>query len=331
MFDHRVPLRSCAVIVIVAVVAVGAACGSSDGSQFGPDTSTQSQTGSDSGTGPGGNEDGGHGGFGSDDGGGSTSNLEVCDGIDNDGDGIIDNVDVGGDGVCDCLKIATLGFPGTVGEGDVFSSWLNGKSTAGAVALEAKTLTPELLEGFDVIVAQDVREGSQIGKGKGIGRAYAKAEVDTLEAWIKAGGGFMTLTGYGDTNEMTNSNRLLAPFGMKYGPDAILKKNGSVTVPIAHWTTSHPLAADITKVGVDNGHPVYGGDLIAWEPQPGKYDVGRATSAEKGHVFVWGDEWITFNSEWKNVADYQVERFWLNTLKWLSPANQCQVALPPVR
>ncbi len=29
---------------------------------------------------------------------------EVCDGIDNDGNGIIDDVDVGHDGVCDCLR-----------------------------------------------------------------------------------------------------------------------------------------------------------------------------------------------------------------------------------
>ena len=34
---------------------------------------------------------------------------EVCDGVDNDGDGIVDNRDSERDGVCDCLAIANLG------------------------------------------------------------------------------------------------------------------------------------------------------------------------------------------------------------------------------
>src|SRR5690606_5076652 len=53
------------------------------------------------------------------------SNEDTCDGIDNDGNGIIDDVDVGRDGICDCLMIATLGEPGVWGEGDVFATWLD--------------------------------------------------------------------------------------------------------------------------------------------------------------------------------------------------------------
>lgn len=34
---------------------------------------------------------------------------EICDGKDNNADGLVDNVDAGNDGVCDCLKVATLG------------------------------------------------------------------------------------------------------------------------------------------------------------------------------------------------------------------------------
>jgi len=44
---------------------------------------------------------------------------------------------------------------------------------------------------------------------------------------------------------------------------------------------------------------------------------------------VWGDEWISDNSEWQSHPDYQVERIWLNVITWLTPAKQCQVALPP--
>ena len=43
--------------------------------------------------------------------------AEVCDGVDNDGDGIIDNVDKEKDGVCDCLNIATIGAIGPCSNG----------------------------------------------------------------------------------------------------------------------------------------------------------------------------------------------------------------------
>jgi hypothetical protein len=46
-----------------------------------------------------------------------------------------------------------------------------------------------------------------------------------------------------------------------------------------------------------------------------------------GHIVVWGDEWITYDSEWE--ADDQVERFWLNILKWTSPSKVCQVPISP--
>jgi hypothetical protein len=43
---------------------------------------------------------------------------------------------------------------------------------------------------------------------------------------------------------------------------------------------------------------------------------------------MWGDEWITYDSEWKDHPDYQVELFWLNVIKWLTPKAECQVAVP---
>jgi hypothetical protein len=48
-----------------------------------------------------------------------------------------------------------------------------------------------------------------------------------------------------------------------------------------------------------------------------------------GRVVVWGDEWITYDSEWADVKGQQVELFWLNILKWLSPPKTCQVPIPP--
>lgn len=289
----------------------------------------QAKDGSVDTSGDGGNAGGSDGGSGSKRDGGS--NVEVCDGIDNDLNGIIDDVDVAGDGICDCLKIATLGYPGQWGNGDVFTSWLNGKSLDGAVSLGGQVLTADLLRPFQVVVIQDVRVGTagQEGKGKGIGRKYSTAERDVLKAWVEAGGGVMTLIGYGDATEIENVNVLLGAFGMSYGSTQILAKTGGSTVPVTHWAT-HPTTEGVQKIGVDNGYPVTGGFVVAWEPNPGNWDVARVETPGKGHVFVWCDEWITYDSEWTAHPDYQVERFWLNVIKWVTVEGFCQVTLPPI-
>lgn len=275
---------------------------------------------------------GGSAGGGGTGGGQGPGDTEVCDGVDNDHNGIVDDVDVGKDGVCDCLRVATLGFAGAWGQGNVFSSWLDARSVSGATALEGAVLTSALLERFQVIIVQDVRAGNagQSGVGNGVGRSYSAEEVEALRQWVAAGGGLMTLTGYADASERTNVNALLAPLGLSYGPNGVLFGGGGATAAVTHWGT-HAIADGIMKVGVDNGYPVLGaGTAVAWEPAPGDADVGRAADFEKGRVFVWGDEWITYDSEWTQHADYQVERFWLNTLKWLTPVQQCQVEIPEI-
>ncbi|MGE0791781.1 MAG: hypothetical protein AB7S26_39260 [Sandaracinaceae bacterium] len=240
-----------------------------------------------------------------------SSSAEVCDGVDNDGNGIVDDVDVGGDGICDCLIIATLGIAGEWGNGDVFAAWLDARSDIGATALTDQVLTPELLEPYQVIVAEDIR-----------GREYSASEVDALRQWIEAGGGFMTLIGYGDPSERTNVNALLMPSGIQYDATPILA--GSPTVPITTWHP-HPVSMSVTQVGVDNGYEVIGaGTVIAEE---GGFDVLRAVELGQGKVLVWGDEWITYDSEWTGHPEYQLERFWLNAIKWLTPQDECQVPI----
>ncbi len=247
---------------------------------------------------------------------GDGGSAEVCDGLDNDGNGVIDDVDKNGDGVCDCLLIATLGVKGSSGQGDVFAAWLTARSDTGAADLADQPLTPELLAKYEVIVAQDVHNNHQ----------YTDSEVSALSNWVNKGGGFMTLIGYSNAGEAHNVNTLLAPFTMSYTDQQILQKSGSSTVPITMWTP-HPIDMGVTAVGVDNGYPVQGmGDTIA---TGGGFDVAKVQTIGKGHVFLWGDEWITYNSEWQDHPDYQVQLLWLNAIKWLTVAGQCQVAIPP--
>ncbi|MFW6050943.1 MAG: hypothetical protein ACODAU_07205 [Myxococcota bacterium] len=257
---------------------------------------------------------------------------EVCNGEDDDGNGIIDDVDVDGDGICDCLRIATLGIPGQHSDGtEVFGEWLEERSDFGAVRLTPgdpdeqtatdQTITPELIEDFEVIVVENAS----------ILDEFTQAEIDAIEQWVRDGGGLMTLIGYAGPSERANVNSILAPLGVQYGEEQILASPD--TVPITNWET-HPTTENISQVGVDNGYPVVpleGEDAVGSPmvvASEDGHDVAVVNEVGDGRVFVWGDEWITYDSEWDKPG-YQVERFWLNVIKWLTPANICQVDLPP--
>ncbi len=266
-----------------------------------------------------------------------TPTPEVCDGKDNDCNGIVDDVDANNDGICDCINIATLGVPGTWGQGNVFGAWLAARTPNGATSLGSQVLTHTLIDPFNIIVVQDVYQN-------GGGRAYSAAEVQVLSEWVNNGGGLMTLTGYANPPvDNVNVNALLAPFGMSYGETQILNRNGAATsVPITQFAT-HPITAGVTAVGFDNGYEVsgpaspaagsnftvYAMGSAAADPAE-SFRVGEAMQVGKGHVDVWGDEWITYNSEWTSHPDYQVQLFWVNTLKWLTVLGNCQVAIPTI-
>jgi hypothetical protein len=44
---------------------------------------------------------------------------------------------------------------------------------------------------------------------------------------------------------------------------------------------------------------------------------------------MWGDEWITFDSEWAALPG--VETFWRNAISYLGPQDTCQVPPPVIR
>jgi hypothetical protein len=288
-------------LVVLGLVTAG--CEAAAGVRSGGDTSGSSSGGSSgsSGAGSGSSGSGGPGSSGGSSGGGGSS---FC-------------------------RIATLGYAGPWGQGNVFTDWLQTKSAQGTTGLANAALTPALLAPYQVIVVQDVRAGSpgQSGVGQGLGRSFSADEVEALRQWVAQGGGLMTLIGYADPSEVTNVNLLLTPYGLSYGSGQILAGGGGVTVPVTHWAT-HELAAGVTRVGVDNGYPVLGGGtLVAWEPSEDQA-VARAVETGNGHVLAWGDEWITYNSEWTGKPEYQVAHFWANALGWLSKTYGCQVPIP---
>jgi hypothetical protein len=251
-----------------------------------------------------------------------------CNGIDDDGNGIIDDVDANGDGVCDCLRVATLGRIGIWGTGNIFTEWLNSRGAEPAVALGDQTLTPELLAGFQVIVALNASTLEM--KSKGVtypgNHAYAASEVDALGGWVRNGGGFMTTIGYSSVEgtEIPNINLLLSPLGLGYDGTK-LDTDGYVT----KWAP-HPTTDGMGTARIQNGvRPLEtgAGTTVAWDE--GNRASMRVAEVDGGRVVVWGDEWITYDADWSNTTSLNIELFWLNLLKWLTPPTECQVPIPP--
>lgn len=334
-----------------AVVLLGSGCGGGSGSEVNGSGVSSGQGASSASTGSGaetGNDinHGGATGSGANHGGGgriildvagtssggATQNTgdgtpELCDGVDNDSNDIIDDVDAGHDGVCDCLNIATIGHIGPWSNGgNIFKSWLNARSPLGAVELADEELSADKLKKFQIIVV--LHADTTTIENKGVTapghHVFADGEVSAFEAWVRAGGGVMTTIGYtnNEANEVVNVNKLLAGLGMGYSTTKL-----GLSGNVSDWL-AHPVSDGISNIFTDNGAEpdgpsgmtiAHGGDKVALQ----------VSQADLGRVAVWGDEWVTYDSEWADVDGQQVEHFWLNLLKWLSPPGECQVPIPP--
>jgi hypothetical protein len=53
--------------------------------------------------------------------------------------------------------------------------------------------------------------------------------------------------------------------------------------------------------------------------------IGFAMQSAAGRGFVWGEEWIEFDSEWSTRPD--IKALWVNVFKWLQERG-CLLAPP---
>ena len=70
------------------------------------------------------------------------------------------------------------------------------------------------------------------------------------------------------------------------------------------------------------GWEVSGNGTPIMHPQ-GQANVPLAQVADvgEGRAIVFGDEWISFDSEWQSIP--QVEVFWANMIQWVGPSDIC--------
>ena len=136
------------------------------------------------------------------------------------------------------------------------------------------------------------------------------------------------------------------------------------SIPITDWNTSNPIAAGpdpsggtaIKAVGAFRGRSITTGananaSVVAMFNETsgnyaGKtYNIGVSAQVGNGRVFAWGDEWITYDSQWDgtNLSEppsaysnpydpcynqsptqvFQIPQFWYNALVWSDPLVSC--------
>lgn len=247
-------------------------------------------------------------------------NGEICDRLDNDDNGLVDDADVEGDGVCDCLKIASIGRPGAYGTGDLqFRTWPNAMAQNHVVALGDARLTSELLAQYDVLIVLNVSTVPAV-PGEQVHHELSDDEVEVFEGWVRAGGGAFTTAGYSGevADEVANVNKLLAPFDLaysstQYGLDGL----------ITRWTP-HPVTEGVQRVYAEVGLVPDGAAALTLAVDATDHVALQVPKDDPAKILVWGDEWITYASQWQAEADQQVERFWVNALTWLSREDSCQ-------
>jgi hypothetical protein len=123
----------------------------------------------------------------------------------------------------------------------------------------------------------------------------------------------MSLNGHSGGADLTRGNSLLVDLGVEHLAGL---QSGNITN-----FHSHPLTTGLTSVSFQGGYllgnlPSGAGSVVVAEHTAGP--VGLALVRGSGRAFVWGDEWVEFDSQWQSQPE--IRTFWSNSLGWLSGA-----------
>ena len=279
-------------------------------------------------------------------GGDGSSQLATCDG--------------GGDCTCPPFNLAVIGKPGKWGanpNGDpdtALQQWLS-TSSAGTARVDNfpkhQPLTPTFLSTYNVIILASLSEDSSGGPFW----TFTDDEVAAFRAWIEGGGGVIALTGYSGSGQETSPVTQLIGFsGVTYNTDDVRGSCAAAdyrvcgcagtTSLVAEWNRTDPVVANLSKdvkwIGFEGGRTINApGDAHVAATIGGTKNVLVGKLVGKGRVLLFGDEWITYTSQWTGVGnpkasdpscqgflpqdDYQTSQFWYNMIKWSQPNANC--------
>jgi hypothetical protein len=271
------------------------------------------------------------------------------------------------------LRILSIGQAASVNYGgatDAFQDFMNGNTNGTATMEMLKTykhITDIDLSKYDLIILQALY--TQIPYNPSDLWSYTDADAAALRDWVKKGGAIVTMSGYwsDQTIEINPLNKLLSGSdswsGITYNGDdtfASCPDNmcycASNSVAFSGWTTNYAdnpqLTHDLKKVGAFHGRSIKcsGTDCQVFAKDATAGVVGVAKKIGSGRIFSWGDEWVTYTSQWGLTTtgqyddpvkyaqcvgytpstSYSVPQFWYNAFRWLVPGNTCfTIIVPP--
>jgi hypothetical protein len=245
--------------------------------------------------------------------GGSAQDAGPADAGSRDG-GLLDggaSGDAGTDAGCTPLNIGIFGNPGANASSN-FQQWLvmEGTSVTRLQTTTGMPVTAATLQPFDIVILDWLT------------RDYTSSEASVFSAWVAAGGGVVSMSGYdNNTTDDWHANSLLAPLEVAYSGPLL---NG----PVTDFAT-HPITTGLTSVTFNGGYGIsdLGGTASTRTPlaflplSTGNTTVGFAIQMGSGHAFVWGDEWIEFDSEWSTLPE--IKQLWVQVFGWIAPPNRC--------
>jgi len=280
--------------------------------------------------------------------------------------------------LCKPVRILSIGQPAKYGANsgnadntDAFQAFMNG-NTKGTATMDMLTtfqhFTDKDLAKYDVIILQALYSNPYDPNGLW---PYDDADAAVLHDWVNdKGGAFIAMSGYfsGTAVEIQPLNKLLGPFGITYDGDDTYSSNDCPnppslcycaygSIPFDNWTTEVPeITKNLKKVGVFLGRSIKcsGADcqVVARNnvDKSAKSDiVGVAKVVGSGRVFAWGDEWVTYTSQWGLTPDpqyddpikasqcvgytpmtsYTVPQFWYNVFRWVAQTTCLTIVVPP--
>jgi hypothetical protein len=280
-------------------------------------------------------------------------------------------------GNCTCVAIASIGHEGVWGPCSTDSTtalqnWLNTQSTAKVDNYDTvkPTLTPAFLAQYDVLLLQwMVADG--VKDDDGAAWVFSADEISALKAWVNNGGGLIALNGYQCHGQgcpivdVTATNQLLSFTDIQFNSDDVLDPantscqdcycwGGALPLggptadggapSVGAWDQTSPLGAHVSDVGAYVERSIQS-TAATVDCTDGTHQYAVHEQVGKGHIFAYGDEWVTYSGEWLGTAEcltptmftnpydpcyqksaaqvFQIPQFWFNAIKYAASSVQC--------
>ncbi len=198
----------------------------------------------------------------------------------------------------------------------------------------AAPLTPAALEGIGVLVLPhpcDPRWERTTSRNP---PAFSSAEIDTIHAWVRAGGGLLVVTEYEHDKYGDNLNDLLTPAGLHIENGKVFDRTAcSHENPewfLAAPDADSPLGHQASRACFYRAGWVRGGD-IGWKASPEAFPPGASVIATAvlgtGRIAVVTDS-VLFGDE--RFGEHDHAQLWLNLVYWLAAKGRDGCPQPSV-